>query len=327
MLLSIVAITLGLALLVWSADRFIDGASATARHFGMSPLLVGMLVVGFGTSLPEMVVSAFAAWQNNPSLAIGNAYGSNIANTALVLGTAALIAPMMVNSSVLRKELPLLVVISLVSAGFIIDGYLSRLEGILLLIGFFSLVGWSIWTAIRNPEDPMAQEASEEFKEPAMPINQALLWTGLGLILLALSSRVLVWGAVNIAQALGVSDLIIGLTIVALGTSLPELAAAVVAARKGEHDMALGNILGSNMFNLLAVVGIAATIHPLAVMSEVLNRDWVIMMVLTAALFFMAYGFRGRPGRINRREGGLLLAAYLAYSAWLIYSALLSTSA
>jgi len=321
MLLSIVALVVGLALLAWSADRFIDGSSASARHFGMSPLLVGMLVVGFGTSLPEMVVSAFASFDGNPGLALGNAYGSNITNIALVLGVTALIAPIVVNSSIIRKEMPLLIAITLLSGALFLDGHMSRLDGFILILGFFGMIGWSIYAAKRGKTDALDAELQEELAEPSMTLKQALIWTLVGLVLLAVSSRMLVWGSVNIAEALGVSELIIGLTIVALGTSLPELAASVVAARKGENDIALGNVIGSNMFNLLAVAGIAGLIHPIEVESELMNRDWIVMMGLTLVLFAMAYGLRGR-GRINRMEGGLLLLAYVAYTSWLIYSAL-----
>ncbi|PID49394.1 MAG: calcium/sodium antiporter [Proteobacteria bacterium] len=322
MLLSLCALVVGLALLVWSADRFIDGAAASARHFGMPPLLIGMLVVGFGTSLPEMVVSAIAAWQDNPGLALGNAYGSNITNIALILGVTALVAPIAVNSSIIRKELPLLMFISVMSGLLLWDDRLTWLEGCLLLAGFFGLIAWSIFSAIRSHDDPLEQEMQAELAEhPDMSLKIAMLWTLAGLFLLVVSSRLLVWGAVSIAQSLGVSDLIIGLTIVALGTSLPELASSVVAARKGEHDIALGNIIGSNMFNLLAVVGIAAVISPTNISPELLSRDWLMMMVLTLLLFAMCYGFRAK-GRINRWEGALLLLAYLGYTGWLVYSAL-----
>lgn len=321
MLMPLLAIIAGFALLVWSADRFVEGAAASAKHFGMSPLLIGMLIVGFGTSLPEMVVSAIAAYQGNPGLALGNAYGSNITNVALILGLTALIAPIAVHSGVVRKELPLLAGIGLFSGWQLWDGELSRTDAIVLVMGFFTLVGWSIFTAIRNRNDALGTEIDDELIEHPMPLNRAMLWTGIGLVLLVISSRILVWGAVSIAHELGVSDLIIGLTIVALGTSLPELAASIIAARKGEHDIALGNVLGSNMFNLLAVAGIAGVIHPLEVSPEILTRDWPVMMGLTLALFVMAYGFRGE-GRINRLSGGLLLCSYLAYTGWLAYSVL-----
>lgn len=320
MLIPLLAIAAGLALLVWSAGRFVEGAAATAGHFGMPPLLIGMVVVGFGTSAPEMVVSALAASQGNPGLALGNAYGSNITNIALILGITALMAPIAVHSQVMRKELPILTLVTLFAAWQLFDGELSRLDAILLIAVFFVLLGWSIWSGMRSPSDPMATEVSAELEAHAMPIGKALSWLVAGLVLLIVSSRILVWGAVDLATAFGVSDLIIGLTIVAVGTSLPELASSIIAARKGEHDLALGNILGSNLFNTLAVVGIAGMISPMTVAGEVLTRDLPVMAALTIALFVLGYGFRG-PGRINRIEGGALLAVFIGYTAYLVTTA------
>ncbi|GAM58870.1 inner membrane protein yrbG [Vibrio ishigakensis] len=312
--MAFIAIFIGLMLLVWSAERFVDGAAATATHAGMSPLLIGMLVVGFGTSAPEMVVSAMAAIDGNPELALGNALGSNIVNTGLILGVTALIAPIMVQSVIVKKELPLLLVISLLLGVQLLDGSLTRFEAAILLVGFISLIIWSIYTGTKQNDSQESQQRAD------LSLTTAIIWLVTGLILLVISSRILVWGAVTIAQSLGVSDLVIGLTVVALGTSLPELAASVVAARKGEHDIAIGNIVGSNMFNILAVVGIAGMVSPISEMSaEVLSRDWPVMLSMTLALFFMAFGF-GRQGRINRLEGAGLLLAYSIYTGYLIFS-------
>ena len=320
MILAFLAILAGFVLLMWSADRFVDGAAATAKHAGMPSLLIGMVIVGFGTSAPEMVVSAMAALDGSPGLALGNAYGSNIANTGLILGAAAIMIPLTVNSKIIRKELPLLLALTCVTAAFFWNGGLSRLESVILLAGFFGLIGWSIYSALRGKGDVIEGEFDSELEEHAMPLGKALFWVVAGLILLVVSSRILVWGAVTIAHQLGVSDLIIGLTIVALGTSLPELAATVAAARKGEHDIAIGNVVGSNMFNLLAVVGIAGAIAPMpSVPPELISRDWPMVMGLTIALFIFGYGFRKPHGRINRFEGAALLAAYLAYTGYLIY--------
>lgn len=318
MLLAALAIIAGFIVLVWSADRFVEGAAATAKHAGMPTLLIGMVIVGFGTSAPEMVVSAIAALDGSPGLALGNAYGSNIANTGLILGISALLIPLTVHSKIVRKELPLLLAITLLSGAFLWNDKLERWEGIILLLGFFALIGWSIFSALRGKGDQLEGEMAGELEEHSMPLRGAIFWVVAGLILLIISSRLLVWGAVTIAESLGVSDLIIGLTIVALGTSLPELAATIVAARKGEHDIAIGNVVGSNMFNLLAVVGIAGTIAPMpSVPPEVLSRDWPMVIGLTIALFIFAYGFRGQ-GRINRWEGAALLTAYLVYTGYLI---------
>jgi cation:H+ antiporter len=320
MTLTLLAIIGGFVLLVWSAERFIEGAAAAANHAGMPPLLIGMVIVGFGTSAPEMVVSAMAALDDNPALALGNALGSNIVNIGLVLGVTALLAPIAVHSKIVRRELPLLLVIGLLLGYLLWDRALSWPESLLLFVGFLLLIGWSIYSALHNRGDDMEADMDKELAGHSMSVAKAVFWLIAGLVLLIISSRILVWGAVNIAEALGVSDLIIGLTIVALGTSLPELAASVIAARKGEHDIAVGNVVGSNMFNLLAVVGIAGLISPMPNMSaDILLRDWPVMMGLTLALLFMAYGFRGE-GRINRIEGGLLLLAFVAYNSWLVWT-------
>lgn len=317
MTLAFLAIVFGLALLVWSADLFVEGSAATARHFGMPPLLIGMVIVGFGTSAPEMVVSALAASQGNPGIALGNAYGSNIVNIALILGLTAMISPIAVHSQVLRQELPLLMAITALAGYQIWDGELSRIDALVLLVIFGALMAWTIRQGLRQRADALGAEIEQELVEHAMPIKRAVFRLVLGLLLLIASSRILVWGAVEIARGFGVSDLLIGLTIVAIGTSLPELAASIIATRKGEHDIALGNILGSNFFNTLAVVGIAGMIHPMAVAPEVFSRDVLFMAFLTVSLFVFGYGFRG-PGRINRWEGTVLLASYIGYTVYLI---------
>ena len=321
MFLALGAVIGGLIILVWSADRFIDGAAATARYIGMPPLLIGMLVVGFGTSAPELLVSALASLQGNPGLALGNAYGSNIANIALILGITALIQPITVRSQILRKELPILALVTLLSAAQLRDGELSRGNAWLLLAVFAGLMTWTVVQGMRQQDDALNEEMEQELVGETVPLSRALGNLLLGLVLLIGSSRLLVWGAVDLAHAFGVSDLIIGLTIVAVGTSLPELASSLMAVRKGEHDIALGNIIGSNLFNTLAVVGLAGAIHPIDVAPEVLHRDWLVMAGLTLSLFVFGYGFRG-PGRINRWEGGILLMVYLAYMGWLIKTAL-----
>jgi cation:H+ antiporter len=318
MLMPSLAILAGLALLVWSADRFVEGASATASHFSVPPLLVGMVIVGFGTSAPEMVVSTLAASQGNPGLALGNAWGSNIVNIALILGVTAMIAPIMVQSVILRKELPILIGVTLLAGYLVLDGGLSRVDAWVLLGVFAALVGWSIFEGMRGGADALATETATELKAHAMPLARSLMWVVVGLVFLVGSSQMLVWGAVQVAQSLGVSDLIIGLTVVAVGTSLPELASCVAAARKGEHDIALGNVLGSNLFNSLAVVGLAGVIAPMQIEGAVLTRDFPVMLGLTLVLFAMCWGFRGRKGRVNRLEATALLLAYAAYTAYLL---------
>ena len=317
MLMPSLAMLAGLVLLVWSADRFVDGASATAHHFAMPPLLVGMLIVGFGTSAPEMVVSVLAASEGSPGLALGNAWGSNILNMALILGITALITPIAVRSVILRKELPILMAVMALTALLVWDSLISRWDAWLLLVVFGGLIAWSIVAARGQERDTLATQTASGLLAGAMPLPRALLWLGLGLLVLVASSRLLVWGAVSIAQTLGVSDVVIGLTVVAIGTSLPELASCVVAARKGEDDIALGNVLGSCLFNTLAVVGLAGAIAPMDIEPSLLMRDLPMMAGLTILLFVMGWGFRG-PGRINRVEGSMLVLAYLGYTVWLL---------
>lgn len=322
MLLPILAIILGIVLLLWSADRFVEGAAAVAGHLGLPSLVIGMVIVGFGTSAPEIVVSIMAALDGNPDLALGNALGSNIYNIGLIIGVTALIVPIAVHSTIIRRELPLLLLFGAVAGALFWNGQLSRLESLLLLLGFFGLMGWTIWTALRGKDDPLAAETEQELASHAMTLGRAIVWLVVGLTLLLVSSRMLVWGAVSVASALGVSDLIIGLTIVALGTSLPELASSIAAVRKGEHDIAMGNVVGSCMFNLLAVVGIAGVIAPMEALSvDIMLRDWPVMMAMVVSLFVMGYGFRGE-GRINRIEASALLLGLVVYNGWLVNAVL-----
>ena len=249
---AVVEVIAGLALLVWGADRFVDGAASTARHLKMPSLVIGMVIVGFGTSAPEMVVSALAAFNGNSGIGLGNAYGSNIANIAMILGVTALISPLRVRSQILRKELPILTAVTVLAIVLLFDFYLSRMDGVILLLVFFSLMGWTIKEGFQQASDPLAREVEKAGEEKIMPVRRALFWLSAGLVLLVGGSRIFVWGAVEIAQIFGVSDMIIGLTVAAIGTSLPELASAIIATQKGEHDIALGNVIGSNLFNTLA---------------------------------------------------------------------------
>jgi len=321
MLIQLAALVAGFVLLVWGADRFVMGAAGTARNLGVSPLVIGLTIVGFGTSAPEILVSVVASLQGNPGLAIGNAIGSNITNVALILGTTALITPLSVHSRILRRELPVLIGITAAAYLLLRDGTLDLFDGVALLLGLAGLLGYIVYVglATRDRKDPMAAEYEAEI--PAdLSLGKSLTWLAIGFVVLVGSSRLLVWAAVGIAEYFGVSDLIIGLTIVALGTSLPELAASIASALKNEHDIAIGNVIGSNMFNLLAVLGIPGILSPGPVEPEVLTRDMPIMTTLTVALLLMAYGFTGE-GRINRLEGALLLAAYAGYTTLLYFSA------
>jgi len=322
MLLSSVAVVAGFILLVWGADRFVLGASATARNFGISPLIVGLTIVGFGTSAPEMLVSGMAAYQGSPGISIGNALGSNITNIALVLGVTALIVPLTVHSGIIKRELPILLLVMVLALLLMVDGNLGQGDGLFLLLGMFLMIFWVVRLGLkeRDSGDLMSSEFDAEIPE-GMPTPKAIIWLVVGMLVLFASSHILVWGAVNIAQAFGVSDLVIGLTIIAVGTSLPELAATIMSALKKEHELAIGNIIGSNMFNILGVMALPGLIYPSVVPEGVLSRDYPMMIGLTIAFFLMAYGFRGKDGKINRVEGGLLLSAYCGYMYWLYLSA------
>lgn len=313
------AIIAGFGLLVWGAERFVHGASAIAKNLGVPPLIIGLTVVGIGTSAPEILISIVAAHQGNPALAVGNALGSNITNIALVLGITAMVTPLTVKSETLRREYPIMFIIMLVALMLLIDNYLGVMDGIILISGLFIMMFWMILQGKKQKRDPMEKEFEQEI--PKISTQKALLWFAIGFILLIVSSRGLVWGSVNIAKAAGISDLVIGLTIVAIGTSLPELAASIASALKKEHDIAIGNILGSNMFNLLAVLGIPGLISPGSIDNAILTRDFPFMIGLSIALFIMAYGFKGE-GRVNRIEGGLLVSGYITYMLVLYYTAI-----
>lgn len=318
MFTSIMLIVFGSALLAWGADRFVTGALVIARQLGVPSLVIGIVLVGFATSLPEMIVSAMASFHGSPVLAIGNAVGSNIINVCLAIGIATLIAPITTRSNLLKREFPVLMGVILVVFLLLADGFLSRLDGVLMSVLFLLLIGYMIYQAKthRAQRDAMAKEAEEMIPE-AMSTKMALFWWLFGLVLLLVSSRMLVIGAVAIAQHFGVSDLVIGLTVVALGTSLPEIAAAVASALKNEPDIAIGNVIGSNIFNLLPVMIMPALIAPTAVPPHLLTRDFSLMMVMNILLMVFAVGIKGR-GKIYRLEGLLFVLIYCVYTALLI---------
>jgi cation:H+ antiporter len=318
MFLFSVAIVVGLVVLVWSADRFISGAAALADNLGVSPMLIGLTVVGFGTSAPEVLVSTMAAFNGNPGLAIGNAIGSNIANIGLILGFTALLIPLSVHSSVLRREYPLMLAVSVMAYALMWDGDLGRLDGVMLAVTLVGVLVWMIYTAKTGATDPIAGEFDAEIPHD-VPTRKAIMLLLMGLVFLLVSSRLLVWGATNVASAMGVSDVIIGLTIVAIGTSLPELAASITSALKGEDDLAIGNVIGSNLYNLLAVLSIPGLVAPGGFSGEVISRDLPVMLILTILLYFMGHGL-GKQGRINRIEGLLLLLCFIGYQSLLFVS-------
>ncbi len=315
---NLVGLLTGLLILVFSADRFISGSASIARNFGVSQLLVGLTIVGFGTSAPEILVSGFASWQGNSGLAIGNALGSNIANIGLILGCTAVIAPVAVQSKMLKRELPILMATCIACYLLVADNYyLGVADALAMLAGLLIFLFWLIHTAtLEKRRDPYSRELASDLPE-ILPKLQAWLYFSIGLIGLLLSSRLLVWSAVNIANHFGISDLVIGLTIVALGTSLPELAATLSSVLKKEDDLAIGNIIGSNMYNLLAVFPLPGLIAPGGVLDSVVDRDFPVMLAFTGVLFILAYG-RMNQGKICRLEGGALLLAYIGYQ-WFVY--------
>ncbi|MFQ3204475.1 MAG: cation:H+ antiporter [Pseudoalteromonas tetraodonis] len=317
MVTSFVILILGFAALVWSADRFVYGAAALAKNFGVPTLIVGLTVVAMGSSAPEMMVSASAALANKTDTAVGNAVGSNITNILLVLGITALLRPLSVSSSTLKREIPLVLLVSIATWYIFSDNYFSFFEGAALLFGFVVFIGGLIFVSLRakNQDDPFVSEACDEVPDN-LPTKKAVFWLVVGMILLPVSSHFLVGSAVDIAKYFGLSDLVIGLTIIAIGTSLPELAASIAGVLKNEDDLALGNIVGSNIFNILAVLPLAGLINPSVIDASVANRDVIIMIGATLALIAMSLNFRGQR-RINRIEGGLLIVAFMIYQGYI----------
>ncbi len=318
--MSFFAVVVGLGLLVWGSDRFVFGASATARNLGVSPLVIGLTIVGVGTSAPEMLVSATAALQGNPGVSIGNALGSNIANIGLVLGVTALVRSVLVRSRIFRLEFPAMFAVMALAWTLLGDGMLDGSDGLVLGLAFIILLLFMLGIALRaRRSDPLQREFAREIPTD-VSTGKALLWFVVGLVTLLLGSRAMVWGAVSIARSFDVSDLLIGLTVVAVGTSLPELATSITSVLKNEPDIAVGNVIGSNMFNLLPVLAIPGLIAPTAVPPEALQRDFPVMLTLSVALVVMSWGFRG-SGRIARWEGGVLLLAFIGYQGLLYVSA------
>ena len=317
MLGNVLEVTVGLLALIWGADRFVHGAAATARNLGIPPLLIGLTIVALATSAPEILVSLVAALRGEADLAVGNAIGSNIANIGLVLGVVAILRPVELKSATLRREMPALLAVSLLTVSLFLDSYLSRVDGLVLLTGLVIVMIWLTRLGFRSSSsDPLQAEFDAEIPKH-MSMKVALFWLLVGILTLLLGAELMVDGAVDIAKALGVSEVVIGITLVALATSLPELAVSAVSAFRGEYGLAIGNIVGSNIFNLLAVIGVAATIQPAALHPSVLSLHIFVMVAFTLVLFAMTYEYEGR-GQITRFEGFALISAYLAYQAYVI---------
>jgi cation:H+ antiporter len=319
MLTSIAAVIAGLAMLIWSADRFVEGAAALARLMGVSVMIIGITIVGFGTSAPEIVVSIIAVLDKTPDLAIGNALGSNIANIGLILGVTAILVPVPIATRLFKTEFPLLVLATILMAWCLYDLSLDRLDGLLLSGFLIAGLFYLIQVHRKHPADYAHEEheAEEHVSEMKTPAACGLLL--LGLVVLVGSSKLLVWGASNIATSLGVSDLIIGLTIVALGTSLPELAASIASLKKGQPDLAIGNVIGSNLFNSLAVIGIPAMMTSFEIDPFARSRDLPVVIGLTLLLILIARFPTAVPRYLTRTKGIFLLSAFVIYQLYLYY--------
>ena len=311
-------VLVGLTLLIWGADRFVHGAAAMARNLGVAPLMIGLTIVSFATSAPEILVSVVAALRGEPGLAVGNAIGSNIANIGLVLGTVALIRPIELKSATLRREMPALLAVSLLTVALFLDSALNRIDGFVLLTGLVIVIIWLVRLGLRSSAtDPLQADFDAEIPKD-MKMWIAVTWLLVGLVTLLIGAELLVDGASAIARAVGVSEVVIGITLVALATSLPELAVSAVSAIKGEYGLAIGNIVGSNIFNLLAVIGVAAAIQPAVLPPTVLSLHIFVMVAFTLVLFAMTYEYDGR-GAISRFEGVMLVTAYLAFTAYVVF--------
>ncbi|ASJ98022.1 calcium/sodium antiporter [Shewanella marisflavi] len=319
MLFNIFLLIVGLGALVWSADKFVFGAAAFARNLGLPPMLIGLTIVAMGSSAPEMFVAATASLEGMTDTAIGNVLGSNVANITLILGITALLGAISVGSQTLKREIPMMLGATALAGYFLHDGQLTRIEGLVLLALFFSLMGYLIWHAISNKEkDPFIDEAESEVPKD-VPTPKAVLWLVIGIVLLPLSADWMVQGAVGIAKAFHMSDLVIGLTIIAVGTSLPELAACVAGVLKKEDDLAIGNVVGSNLFNILAVLALPALIAPGAVDAAASTRDFYMVMATSVALAILIL-LTGKARQLRPWHGGVLLVTFIGYQVTLFLS-------
>ena len=317
MFVNIVEVVGGLALLIWGADRLVHGASSGARTLGVPPLMIGLTIVAFATSAPEILVSVVAALRGEPGLAFGNAIGSNIVNIGLVLGCTAMLRPIQLRSATLRREMPALLAVSLLTVSLFLDTFLSRIDGFVMLTGLIIVMIWLARLGMRSAaNDPLVEDFEAEIPKH-VGLRTAIIWCVIGIGTLLVGANLLVDGSIAIARALGVSEVVIGITMVALGTSLPELAVSIISVLKREYGLAIGNIVGSNIFNLLAVIGIAAAIEPSAVAPSVLSLHMFVMVAFTLVLFAMTYDYDGKS-ELSRLEGFALLSAYIAYESYVI---------
>jgi cation:H+ antiporter len=317
MLSNIAELIIGLLLLIWGADRFVHGAGATARNLGVAPLLIGLTIVAFATSAPEILISIVAAFRGETDLAVGNAIGSNITNIGLVLGGVALLRPIEITSSILRHKMLVLLAVTLLTAFLFLDYCLSLGDGFVLLTGLLIVMAWLCRLASRSSaDDPIT--ANYAAKTPYhVSMRTAIFWLVIGLATLLVGAELMVDGAMEIARALGVTELVIGIILIALATSLPEFAVSLASAMKGEYGLVLGNIIGSNIFNLLAVIGAAAIIEPARLPPSVLSLHIIVLVAFTLVLFVIIYRYNGKR-YISRLEGVALLIAFLAYDTYVV---------
>jgi cation:H+ antiporter len=313
MVLYVLAIVGGVFALALGAERFVNGAAALARRLGISSLIVGLTIVSLGTSFPELLVTVTASLMGHPHVAVGNVLGSNICNIGLILGVSSLVHPLPVSSQLLRREYPLLPVITVLLWLLALNGQIGRLEGIFLTAGLSLFLVWMARKAREESNNSLSANMSEPLDTARLPLRVIFVNLGAGLILLLVGSRALVWGGVAAAHAFGISEIVIGLTLVALGTSLPELAITLAGTIKKEYDIAVGNVVGSNVFNSLGILGIPAMIRPLPIPREALVRDFPALLLISLMLWPICRSWQGRPGRVNRLEGGALLGGYCLY--------------
>ena len=301
-----------LIVLSWGADRFVFGASVLAKNIGVSPMIIGLTIVAMGSSAPEIMIAATASFNGNTDTAVGNALGSNITNIALVLGLTALLKPLSIASSTLKKEMPVLLLVSLLAVYFLSDYLLLKAEGIILITLFFVVIGGLTWMSFNMEKgDPLQPETENEIPS-GVSTSKAVMWLTVGMILLPLSAYFMVDSAEAIARYFGLSELVIGLTIIAIGTSLPELAACIAGVLKNEDDLALGNIIGSNIFNILAVLAMPGLIAPGVIDENAATRDSYIMLGLTLLLIIFSFNLKGSRC-INRVEGLCLISCFFCY--------------
>jgi cation:H+ antiporter len=318
MLLYSIALLLGFLILFKSADQFVIGSVATARKLNLSPMVIGLTVVALGTSAPEIFVAIASSLEGEPALAVGNAIGSNIANIGLVLGVTALFVPLPFRVDILHQDIPILIFVTFCAGVTIFDLHLGRWDGLLLIAGLVMFLYRLLTEQSQAGPLEVSADLAEIQQIPDLPIQRAVLITIASLAFLLISSEVLVWAATHIALQIGVSELVIGLTVIAIGTSLPELVVCITSATKGQTDLAIGNIVGSNIFNILAVLAVPCLLYPVDLPDVVLWRDFAVMFLLTAMLVMFAYGLTGQS-RIGRAEGVLLLVIWSSYLCYLYY--------